>query len=246
MTTTPRKITKQQLRILQFIVRFRHVNSKQLKTFLGIQQIDKQLRVMQRDEYIGCHHTAYDKRNNLYATYYLLPKGIKMLKHYDLDNGEYNKLRKDSSASLRFVNHNLAIATIYADLKQKYRSQLQFFTKSEFQDFDYFPVPLPDAYFTLNKPHDRKTAAYFLEVWDSLTPFYIYKRRLSTYIEFAEQGNWEITTDTNLPTVFVVCDTKTLEQKVQELLTKVLDTHNSKLSFTYDVIGQSPLSKYSQ
>ncbi|MGZ6005523.1 MAG: replication-relaxation family protein, partial [Candidatus Saccharimonadales bacterium] len=112
------RLTKQQLRILQFIYRFRHVSTKHITVFLGkaqIQQAQQRLNPLLKKKYIGRSYTNKDIQNNNYATYFLLPNGLRVLKQKDpeIDTDQLHLRRSDKTASDRFTTHNLRIGDVY-------------------------------------------------------------------------------------------------------------------------------------
>src|ERR1035438_8298887 len=104
------RVTKQQLDILRHIYFFRFISTKQVQNLLGkkqLQQAQQRLNTLLDKQYIGRNFTNTDRLTGKYATYYLLPKGIKVLRHYQdgLNPRALHNIYKDKTASERFVSH---------------------------------------------------------------------------------------------------------------------------------------------
>lgn len=241
------RISKQQLQILEFIYGYRFVSTKHVQLLLGksqIQQAQQRLNTLLAKEYIGRKFSSTDRLTGKYASYYLMPKGIQLLKYYG-DAKVLRNMYKDRTASERFIAHCLSLGDLHADLVRIYGDNLRFWTKSRlvlddfaFYDnpdnghsYDCFPQPLPDAY--LEVYDDKFNGSDFLmEVWHDNVPFFVYRNRIKYYMEYVDDGTWKDSVGSELPTVLLVCESPTLQRRVQRFLKKLADEiDNDELQF---------------
>lgn len=220
-----KSLNSKQLDVLRLLYRFRFGTTELIARALMVKtknKMNERLKVLLDQEYIGRNYEPEYRLLRKHASYYLLPKGISALKQAEPN---YNKavlhnLHKDKTASEQFVNHSLAIFKTYCDLKARYGESLRFFTKSQLAQFDYSPKPLPDAYIRLKAGNKEKQ--YFLEVLQSTRPFFVAVRKARRYISYADDGEWEVT-NTDLPTVLLVCDNDTLRKRLEKHLANIDD-----------------------
>lgn len=133
---------------------------------------------------------------------------------------------KDKEASERFIAKKLAVFTIYDKLQVSYGDSLSFWTKEQlnFDKYDYFPEPKPDAYLTITpegpRPRDRY---FFLNYLDDETPFFVHVRRLQKYVDYVEAGEWEDATSSKLRGALLVCESTSLLKRVRKKLAQIVD-----------------------
>jgi hypothetical protein len=233
--------SKRQAELLEFIYAYRFVTTKQVQTFLGkkqIQQAQQRLNTLLVKGYIDRRFTNEDRLLGRYASYYLLLDGLKLLKRYGSPRALKNT-RKDATASESFVKHTTAIGDVAQDFQQIYgdATRLLFFTKNELlrEDAnnddgseDYkpasasFPQPLPDMYIDRMYGEDDWDH-YLAEVWHSTVPFWVYRKRIQYYIEHVDEEACEEAFGGELPPVLLICDTPTLQRRVQRYLRRMYD-----------------------
>jgi hypothetical protein len=244
------RLSKQQLRILEFIYGYRFVNTKQVQLLLGkkqIQQAQQRLNTLLNNEYIGRNFSNTDRLTGKYASYYLLPKGLRLLKRCgaNVDTRVLRNMYKDRTASDRFIAHSLSIGNIYADLSRLYGEKLDLSTKSQLTayDLDYeenpdnghlydsFPQPLPDAYLAIYDSEDNGYE-FLLEVWHDNVPFFVYRNRIKYYTEYVSNKTYKDAFGSDLPTVLLICESITLQRRVQRFLKKYTnETYTNELKF---------------
>lgn len=231
-SSTHRKpLNSKQLAILRLLYRFRFATTELLTLALETKsksKMNERLKILLEQEYIGRKYEPEYRLLRKHASYYLLPKGMNALKGSD---GNYDKailhnIHKDKTASDQFIDHSLNVFKVYCDLKAKYEDRLRFFTKSQLTHFDYFPKPLPDAYIRL-KDNDQERQ-YFLEMLQSTRPFFVSIRKVQKFVSYVDEDEWGVT-DTDLPTVLLVCNDKTLQFRLEKYLTKLDDNEDLKL-----------------
>ncbi len=222
MPNTHYSLNSKQLGILQLLYRFRFGTTELIAQALAIKtknKMNERLKILLDQEYIGRNYEPEYRLLRKHATYYLLPKGIKALKEHDdkCDKAVLHNIYKDKTASKQFIDRCLATFKTYCELRTKHGDNLRFFTKSQLNQFEYFPKPLPDAYARVKTARSEKQ--YFLEVLHG-RPFFISVRKLRHYIAYADSGEWE-DTGTHLPTVVLLCDSDTLKKRLDKQLEKL-------------------------
>ena len=156
LNTSRLVINRQQLLILYRIYNFRFVNTFQVQQLIHknqIQQAQQRLNLLVSRGWIGKNFTKLDRLTGKYASYYLLPKGIKALRQYksklgfefELNPRIVHNIYKDKTASDRFINHCIGLGDIELNLSRLYGNRLNYYSKNRLVS-DYFPDPKPDAY----------------------------------------------------------------------------------------------------
>ena len=166
------------------------------------------------------------------ATYYLLPKAFAALKQQHKTTGKELSLKtlrnayKDKEASAPFIARKLAVVTIYDKLRAAHGISLKLWPKDQlnFEKYDYFPKPMPDAYLTVTpegiRPRDR---CFFLNYLDDGTPFFVHVRRLQKYIDYIEAEEWEDATSSKLRGVLLVCESTALLKRIRKKPARIVD-----------------------
>lgn len=211
-----RPLNAKQLHVLKLLYKFRFVTTDLLlkhtiaKTNAVIQG---RLNVLLSQEYIGRHYDGSYRLQNKHATYYILPKGINILKAQGLEEAVLHSMYKDRSASQRFIDHSLRVFSVYCQLQRLHHNAFNIYSKSELSQQEEFPKPRPDLY--LNGQQ-----SYFLEYIDSSTPFFAVRQLVSRYIAHEENGEWE----GDYPTLLLICETGALETRLLKHLDKIGDS----------------------
>ncbi|MCA9344017.1 replication-relaxation family protein [Candidatus Saccharibacteria bacterium] len=246
------RFSRRQFELLEFIYSYRFVTTKQVQRFLGkpqIQQAQQRLNTLFAKEYIGRRYSSEDKLLGRYASYFLLPAGLELLKGYG-DKKALRLMKKDPTASWRFVEHCIAIGDVAADVTRIYKDlfdRLTFETKTDMlksassmydgsDDFefvtDYYPKPLPDGFLD-GWPADPKQqiANCFVEVWHDNVPFWVYRKRIQYFIEYADEDIWKDYFGSDSPPILLVCDSLTLQRRVQRYLRRMYDSLSDDYPF---------------
>lgn len=161
------------------------------------------------------------------ATYFLTSKGVRALSKSE-DSASPKDL--DIKAAYRnktvgepFIDHCLGVFSAY-NILSGYKD-IKLFTKYELAAYDYFPDPRPDLYIRLA---DKQ---YWLELCASGQPLAAHIAKIKRYIEYASSGNWEAT-NTNLPTVLLLCDSSALRNRLRKIATKLTnDSWDTEIAF---------------
>jgi len=227
-------LNKNQLQILYLLYKFRFGTTelfvKNQNNKISRQYVNVRLAILCDQEYIGRKYDSSYRLAGKPATYHLLPKGIKLLKNRpDNFNPKVLKnLGNDRRAGDRFINHSLQVFDIYCSLKKLYGDELKFFTGSYLRlpRYDYFPRPLPDAYISLKR---ETLEHYFLDYFESSTPFFVIKKRIKYYVSYAEDNLWP--RSSKLPAILLVCDTDELRKRVELEIVRSLDRTWKDITF---------------
>lgn len=224
--TKRKALNKDQLNILYTLYKFRFCTTDLLRTTqskqISRQYMNTRLRILCEQEYIGRKYDSSYKLQAKFAQYYLLPKGIEILKqHPEYFNAQVlRNIKKDTSASERFVRHCINIFSVYAKLKEQYGktsdSGFYFYTKSYMVGYivDSFPKPLPDAFVSFKVSADRQVRHSVVECFDDTMPHSVMRRKIERIIDHADGGEWSLTA--SYPEVLLICETERLKKNVQQ------------------------------
>lgn len=121
------------------------------------------------------------------------------------DEAFLNRLYKEKNLTKNFIIHLLSLVDIYLFfLSQKEKTtKLNFYTKHELKEYDYFPEELPDAYIAVQEKEE--TTRYFLDVFDEYTPLWAIRKRLKKYMQYYENNIWQENTENSpFPIILIV------------------------------------------
>jgi len=210
---------------------YRFVTTAQLQQVLSkkqIQQVQQRLNLLLKRGYIGRNFSSSDRLTGKYASYYLLPKGMRVLKQakgYTFNPKVLHNIYKDRTASTRFINHCIGLGDINCSLKRLHGSNLEYFPKNDLIDHDYFPDPRPDAYLRIGA--DTKSieerSEHFLEYCEEIVPFFVYRKRIKQYVEYVYDELWEEATSRKSPTIRLVAETPVLQRRLQRFIKQYLN-----------------------
>ena len=236
LNTSRLVINRQQLLILYRLYNFRFINTLQVQRLIHkkqIQQAQQRLNLLVSRGWVGKNFSKRDRLTGKYASYYLLPKGIKALRQYksklgfdfELNPKIVHNIYKDKTASSRFINHCIGLGDINCSLKRLHGSNLEYFPKNDLIDHDYFPDPRPDAYLRIGA--DTKSieerSEHFLEYCEEIVPFFVYRKRIKQYVEYVYDELWEEATSRKSPTIRLVAETPVLQRRLQRFIKQYLN-----------------------
>ena len=222
-----RPLRQNQLLILRLLYRFRFATTELLTQQLGPTtkvKINRRLMLLVEQGYLGRRYDASYHLSGRHASFYLVGKGINALKQLPAGTLLPSVLRnfyKDEAASDRFINHWLEVFALSCRLKAQYGERIRVFTKTELAAYHYFPRPAPDVYLRLADGSNERH--YFLELLDVTQPFFVQIKRLTQYAEYAEAGDWEDATGTELPVAVLVCSSPAAHRKLLKYVDNELD-----------------------
>ena len=178
-------------------------------------------------EYIGRNYDGSYRIKGQPASYYLLPKGISLLKRSkddskdDLDPKGLNLLYYNRSASEGFVNHCMDVFRLYLKFDELYGTSLEFFTRSEIAQEQRFPRPLPDADLVLQHKQ-AEDSEYMLELIGQDLPWFTVRRHIKRYLRHFGDGDWD-ETQGDYPALLLVCENTLMERQIQRLAVRLLN-----------------------
>jgi hypothetical protein len=220
-----KQLNQKQLDILALLYKFRFGTTELLAESLNMKDksfIFRRLATLEEQDYIARHYDSSYKLHGQLAAYYLLPKGLRTLQTFrqpeSLDDKTIKNSYKDKNASRQFICNSLAIYRLHNRLTVQY-DKLQFFTKRELASYEYFPKPLPDAFLSLDI--GKETRRFFLELIDISMPSFAIDKRLRQYIAYFDGDEWDAT-GLPFPTILIVCETESLEKRVQKQTVRAL------------------------
>ena len=120
----------------------------------------------------------------------------------------------------------------------KYRRPGLFFNKSDlkYEDFDYYPQPLPDAYIRLKTSQGEKQ--FFLDIFEDTQPYFVLVRRVKKYFSYAGSGEWAAT-ETELPTILMVAPTTSVQKRLRKRIARHLrESCEDELAFATSTIPE--------
>jgi hypothetical protein len=230
-----RPLNNSQLNILKLLYKFRFADTELVTKYNGVSDrriVYSRLNILFEQGYIGRHYDNTYRIDRKKAVYFLLPKGMKVLKELpDFNAAIINSIYKDKIATEQFRARCLNLFTVCCSLKTIYGEKIKFFTKSDLINFDYFPETLPDAYIKLELANGSTSNHFFLDYYDLARPFYIHRRKIDTYIKYDEEGDWNVT-KTELPLFLSVCENPTLLRRTAKYMAQAVDdSYYSKIKF---------------
>ena len=244
-TTKHRPLNTQQLQLLVTLYKFRFttaqlIASSQQAKYTRV--ILARLKILVEQEYIGQNYDSSYKIIGKPASYYLLPKGIQVLRKQKFaDPKVLNQIYYDKNKDDVHITHRLNVFKTYVHIKQQYPKQFQFYSKSELSSWKHIPRDLTDAYLIrndgTNSSSETKSSLdardYFLSYYEANAPFWRTRYSIRRYITYAESDKWRTATKHDFPAVLIACDTKALQRKVQKLTERELDTAGVSVKFEF-------------
>lgn len=222
-----RPLNTEQIEILELLYKFRF-SSVQLvqeyfkKSSRGL--IFSRLKVLEEQGFIAKRFDSSYRIQGKPAAYYLLPAGARKLQETRTTEDEEVNIKsiyKDKTVSETFIQHSLNIFTVYNQLKAQYANELAFFTKTNLTSYEHFPKPFPDAFVSLGAR--KSTRYFFIEIVEDAQPFFTAVRSIKKYLDHKESGEWAIT-ETDYPAVLFICESTSLQKRLQKQITKMLNT----------------------
>ena len=229
-------LNKEQIEVLHLLYRFRFGSADLIARSFGKNSgvfVYKRLKILQEQDFIGKRFDSSYRIKGKPAVYYLTPDGLRKLNERRAsDNKEAvnaQGIYRAKLASESFVQSCLDVFGIYLDLKSQYGESLHFFTKSQLVKYDYFSEFVPGVYMRIVSNGIEKD--YFLEYLQSGKPFFTVIQRLKQYIEYADSGEWEAETDSKFPTILLVCDKPSLQNRLLKKAAPTLDDADDEIKF---------------
>ena len=216
-----RPLNDQQIELLELLYKFRFGTNDLIANYFGKNHrmfVFNRLKVLEEQGLIGKRFDASYKLRGRAAAYYLLPNGARQLQ--DGRDVEINikTIYKDKTVSESFIEQCLDIFAAYNRLTKQYGNKLEFFTKADLASYDYFPKPLPQGFLSLETKAGTKH--FFLDILSDSQPFFAHLRRIKTYIDYCDSGEWE-DTGTDFPAILFICESTSLQKKLQKRINRL-------------------------
>jgi hypothetical protein len=212
----PRKPSPLQTELLKLLYKFRFTTAPLLATHKRKDQvtITQSLKTLLDKKYIARNYTPAYKLAGRGAEYYLTNDGIRYLRqNYKLSEEVLHAMYKNKSIGQPFIQKCLLIYQVYISLQNQYGQTMKLYTRSEMQNAEGFPAPLPDLYLTYN---DKD---YLLDIFTEYLFFYV-KKRIDLIMKHYESDEWP---DDTYPTILLVFPDSRIEAKAQAYIEKVKD-----------------------
>lgn len=221
VTKHRRKLNAEQLEVLELLYKFRFGSNELFAQYFGKKDrsfVFKRLSILLEQGLIGKRFDSSYRLLGKPAAYYLTPAGARALQdRRDPDKPLINikAIYKDKTVKDDFVRQCLDIFGAYNRLRAQFGDSLKFFTRANlnYEEFDYFPQPLPDAYFRVRLGGDEKQ--YFLDFYYDNQPAIASVKKIKKYVEYAEGGAWD-DTGTPLPVILAACESPGLQKQLQK------------------------------
>lgn len=213
-----KSLSKDQLRLLGLIAKFRFVSTDLLAEILEKDKstVYERLYVLEKQGYVlKVYHKTY-KLLGKPAAYCLSTAGITMLrKDEHKDQVSLRNMYKNKSlfGNEEYISHCLTMMQVYRALKRQYSDTFHVFSRFELARLSYFPKPRPDFYLWRIKSHATKPIHYMLDIIDDNAPFFVRRKRLKAYMEHMESGEWEYD-ETDYPSLLFVAPNKNIQAKL--------------------------------
>jgi len=246
-TTKHRPINSQQLQLLITLYKFRFATTKLIASSQGSKYtrvILARLKILVDQGYIGMNYDSSYKLQGKPASYYLLPKGIQVLRQQKFaDPKVLNQIYYDKNKDDTHITHRLNVFKTYIAIKQQYPKAFQFYSKSELSSWKHLLRDLTDAYLSRNAKVEMDnnstsvsqltSSDYFLSYYEASARFWRIKNSIRRYIAYAESEKWQKATKKDFPTVLIACETKALERRLRNLTEREADTSWASVSFEF-------------
>ena len=206
-------ITQKQLEILNYLYKYRFLNRYHIQQLLNHKdpkRINTWLKDLHQKKIIGRHYSTKIGENTKPAIYYLTSKSKALLTVQDTKYKNINRVYREHVRSKQFIDKALFIADIYFYLLSSLtpKQSLTFFTKSDLENFNYLPLPLPDAYITIGDQNNTKR--YFLDIFVENTPRFVLRNRIVKYCEYFQNNYWQKNSPHQFPNILLILpDNKT-------------------------------------
>lgn len=226
-----RPLNDKQILLLKLLYKFRFITVGLLQTAQGHKYQathNDRLKVLYDQEFIGRHYNDNYRIDRRYAEYFILPKGIKVLKDLGtLNSTVLNNLYGDKTASPQFITHSLGIFDLYNVFRRLYPDTFSFYTKTELTGREDMPQILPDVYL---KTKDAAERRFYLDAVDDLAGLLLVKRKITSYTKHCDSVEWQETGMT-YPNVLLIVERTSSEKTLHKYIEKKLSYSGVDIQF---------------
>lgn len=251
-TTKHRPINSHQLQLLTTLYKFRYATAQIIASSQGAKHtrvILTRLKILVDQGYIGQNYDKSYKIIGKPANYFLLPKGIQILRQQPfVDPNVLKQAYYDKNKDDGHIQHRLNVFRAYVFIKHNYRKQFQFFSKTELPNLEYkLPRDLTDAYLQKNEGVEDNGGTsnpklanpdYFLSFYEAIAPYWRIRNSIRRYITYAESEKWQKASERDFPVVLVACGTKVFRTRLRNLIKREQDKTWATVVFEFLIIDQ--------
>lgn len=252
------KITNKQSEIIELLYRYRFLHRIQIQALLGHKDkktINLWLRDLKAKQYIDWIYSPDDfALKTRPAIYYLSLNGVRLLKRFTATDGtawypieDVRKRYKEANRSQTFVDHSMLIADCCIEVIKAGREtnlakkSWALATEADYRHpsssyYHLYESELVNPDLIITKRSVKGSGAnkqelvanFLLEIFDATMPRYRIKKRLTNYVEYLGDGEWQdATKDDKPPVLFLVCprtsDLIYAKRRTRGLLAEVWD-----------------------
>jgi hypothetical protein len=229
-----KQLNSNQLAILELLYKFRFATRDLIAAYINKKDVYRQLRILEDQYFIAKYHEPSFRLQGKSAFYYLLPEGVRKLNAESTGDRKLamKPVYKLKTLSEQFMRHNTDILAIRNVMHQRDKT-IKFFTRTDlsYEDYDYFPQPLPDAYIRLANGQQC-----FIQVHHDHQPFFVAMRAIKKYLDYFENGVWD-DTGTDFPIVLFVVDTVSIHRRLHKFISKNIGDVRFYTALKNDVVG---------
>jgi len=190
------QLTKKIQKIIYLVYRFRFLNRIQIQEMLGHKdesRINKWLAFLTEEQYVGRDYDKTIGKNRMPSVYYLKKAGIRFIKQtYNIDNAYINKLYREEVISLTTKNHSLRATDFYLILRRFAKERnaiLEYYTKADLAQSEFFERIKPDAYFTFETEKGKRSS--FVEIDLETESLAQIRRKMQKYSSYYQSSHWK-------------------------------------------------------
>ncbi|NTU72557.1 hypothetical protein HGB07_00030 [Candidatus Roizmanbacteria bacterium] len=234
-------IKQPQIDTLEVLYKYRFGSRKLIANLLKVNEktLYKKLIVLVKHGLIGSKLDNKSKIKGLPVAYYLAPKGLKFLqsleKHTHITDKIIKSSYRDKSASETTIVHSFDVFSQILALIQPY-PLLKAYLRRDMSRFSYFPKTLPDAFLSLSDGNTTKR--FFFDYISDSQERKAFFQRVYTYIDFFDQGGWNIT-NTETPVLLFVAEKASTERRIRRLIKGVI----SKMDLSEEIAAYTTTKK---
>lgn len=230
------KISNKQSEIIELLYRYRFLNRVQIQSLLGHKDkktINLWLRDLKANGYIDWIYSTDDfALKTKPAIYYISLNSVRFLKTVQATDGtawypleDIQKRYKEATRSQPFIDHSMLIADCCIEIIKASRDvspakkSWTLATEADYRhpSSEYYHLhesELVSPNLVIAKKTTKGSGTnkqeivtnFLLEVFDATMPRYRIKKRLSNYVEYLNDGEWQSATgDEQPPILFLVC-----------------------------------------
>lgn len=248
-SSASRSLTTQQLQILTTLYKFRYVTAELITQNLRANHkrvILARLKILEDQAYIAKNYDKSYKLKGRPASYYLLPKGIQVLRKQSFsDTNALKRIYYDKNQNDVHITHRLNVFKTFIYIKWHYPKQFQFYSKTELASWKHIPKDLTDAYLKGNALTSTEanqeldtSLDYFMSYIEPSAKSWRLRNAISRYMAYAESRQWQEHTGKDFPVVLLVCEDRKQQRRLQSVADNLRQESYANISFKTLALGK--------